>query len=163
MLKMKACFVWKGHLNFHPCPSSERENMWGYQLWNVSVASRVYNSRFLIWKGKVSVNAIWKSTCHRAILYFPMSYKPTQGACAGHRSTIAIHRPITTHSCSREDWRELDVPEKMNSETEEFQNLNKNSKRTEANDVVTLSHETSVREWMNIIRFFTKPKHNYDT
>lgn len=36
----KTCFVWKGHLNSHPCPPSEGENIRGYQLWNVSILSR---------------------------------------------------------------------------------------------------------------------------
>ena len=79
MLKTKACFVWKGHPYSHPCPSSERENIWGCQPWNVSILSRVYSSSFLIWEGKILVNTIWKSICHRVLLYFPVFYKAARG------------------------------------------------------------------------------------
>lgn len=153
-------FCLKRAPQFPPLPSSERENIWGYQLWNVSILSRVYSLCFLIWKAKTSVNVVWKSTCHRARLYFPCSIKPLR-VHAECRSTISKHRPITTHSCSRECRRECGVLQKINLEIKRASEFKQENERTEANDMVTLSHETRMHEWMNIIRFFTKPKHNH--
>lgn len=159
MLKKKAYCVWKGHLNSHPCLSSERENIWGYQLWNVSILSRVYSSCFLIWKGKTSVNAIWKSICQ---LYctFPCSIKPLRGDVQSGEELsqyITHHHPqqfmgvLEKTECTRKN--------KFRNKKEELQNFNKKRKRTEVNDRATLSHEISIA-WMNacITRFFTKPK-----
>ena len=161
MPKKKACFVWKGHLNSHPCPSSERENTRGYQLRNVSILSRIYSSHFLIWKERILVNAIWKSICHRALLYFPWVLKSCSGGMCWVRKCYLNISPITTHSCSQECWGELDVLRNMNLEIikEEIWNLIKKRKRTKANDMFTLSHQTNMHEWINIIRSFAKPKH----
>lgn len=63
------------------------------------------------------------------------------------RSAISVHRPITAHSCLWECQTELEILKKMNLEKkkkEELQNFDKKRKRSEANGLVTLSHETSM-------------------
>ena len=62
----------------------------------------------------------------------------------------------STHSCSRECQRESGVLKKINLEIKRASEFKQENGRPEANAMVTLPHETSVHEWMNIIRFSTK-------
>lgn len=114
MLKKKARFVWKGHLNSHPCPSSEKENIWGHQLWNVSILSRVWNSRFLIGHTKVSVNAMVSLSATELSCIFPCSRKLLRGMCYVQKCYLST----SSHHCPQ---LFVGVPDRIgNTEENEF-------------------------------------------
>lgn len=70
--------------------------------------------------------------------------------------------PITPQLCSGVPERNGCTKEnESRNKKEELQNLNTKRKRAEANDMLTLSHETSMQQWLILGDFSLQPKHNY--